>query len=223
MAMTLKDLESQLSGLQTYTPETEDALRTRAENIYNPQYQQDLQSLRDSLQQGLNQQSRNAISAGMQRSSYNQSALAALRGQGLRAEAQLGAQRDANIANLLNQLIEGEKDRKLNADANRDNLLLQLYQLANKGSGSSKKKDPQDTIAQDRQLAALGFSLDAILGKGPQDFYSTLISGQQMAGNLRDHPEKMKAIQDGKKAMDEDIRKQMLTDALASAANSRKR
>lgn len=148
MAMTLKDLESQLSGLQTYTPETEDALRTRAENIYNPQYQQDLQSLRDSLQQGLNQQSRNAISAGMQRSSYNQSALAALRGQGLRAEAQLGAQRDANIANLLNQLIEGEKDRKLNADANKDNLLLQLYQLANKGSGKAKddKKEEEESL-----------------------------------------------------------------------------
>lgn len=135
MAMTIKELESQLSGLQTYTPETEDALRQRAENIYNPQYQQDLQSIRDSLQQGINQQNRNMISAGMQRSSYGQSAIAALRGQGLKAEAQLGAQRDANIATLLNQLIEGEKDRKLNADQNRDNLLLQLYQLANKGSG----------------------------------------------------------------------------------------
>ena len=158
MAMTLKDLESQLSGLQTYTPETEDALRTRAENIYNPQYQQDLQSLRDSLQQGLNQQSRNAISAGMQRSSYNQSALAALRGQGLRAEAQLGAQRDANIANLLNQLIEGEKDRKLNADANKDNLLLQLYQLANKG-GSGKSQAELDKEKLEKDLETLKNSL----------------------------------------------------------------
>ena len=142
--MTLAELESQLSGLQTYTPETEDALRQRAENIYNPQYQQDLQSIRDSLQQGINQQNRNMISAGMQRSSYGQSAIAALRGQGLKAEAQLGAQRDANIANLLYQLIEGEKDRKLNADQNRDNLLLQLYQLANKGSGSGKKDTMTD-------------------------------------------------------------------------------
>lgn len=142
MAMTIKELESQLSGLQTYTPETEDALRQRAENIYNPQYQQDLQSIRDSLQQGINQQNRNMISAGMQRSSYGQSAIAALRGQGLKAEAQLGAQRDANIATLLNQLIEGEKDRKLNADANRDNLLLQLYQLSNKGGSGKATVDP---------------------------------------------------------------------------------
>jgi len=144
MAMTLKELESQLSGLEQYTPETEDALRQRAENIYNPQYQQDLQSIRDSLQQGINQQNRNMISAGMQRSSYGQSAIAALRGQGLKAEAQLGAQRDANIANLLYQMLEGEKDRKLNADTNRDNLLLQLYQLANKGSGGTPKKEEDD-------------------------------------------------------------------------------
>lgn len=169
MAMTLKDLESQLSGLQTYTPETEDALRTRAENIYNPQYQQDLQSLRDSLQQGLNQQSRNAISAGMQRSSYNQSALAALRGQGLRAEAQLGAQRDANIANLLNQLIEGEKDRKLNADANRDNLLLQLYQLANKGSG--KGKDDSKTLPGVNPDRAFQIWLNSLTRPTSETFY----------------------------------------------------
>ena len=169
MAMTLKDLESQLSGLQTYTPETEDALRTRAENIYNPQYQQDLQSLRDSLQQGLNQQSRNAISAGMQRSSYNQSALAALRGQGLRAEAQLGAQRDANIANLLNQLIEGEKDRKLNADANRDNLLLQLYQLANKGSG--KGKDDSKTLPGVNPDMAFQIWLNSLTRPTSETFY----------------------------------------------------
>jgi hypothetical protein len=171
MAMTLKDLESQLSGLQTYTPETEDALRTRAENIYNPQYQQDLQSLRDSLQQGLNQQSRTAISAGMQRSSYNQSALAALRGQGLRAEAQLGAQRDANIANLLNQLIEGEKDRKLNADANKDNLLLQLYQLANKGgSGKGSNEKTLPGVNPDR---AFQIWLNSLTRPTSESFYFT--------------------------------------------------
>ena len=163
MAMTLKDLESQLSGLQAYTPETEDALRQRAENIYNPQYEQDLQSIRDSLQLGINQQNRNMIGAGMQRSSYGQSAIAALRGKGLQAEAQLGAQRDANIATLLNQLIEGEKDRKLNADQYRDNLLLQLYQLANKGSGKGNP-DPKDP---DKDLLSLwdDATKDALLAK----------------------------------------------------------
>ena len=186
MAMTLKDLESQLSGLQTYTPETEDALRTRAENIYNPQYQQDLQSLRDSLQQGLNQQSRNAISAGMQRSSYNQSALAALRGQGLRAEAQLGAQRDANIANLLNQLIEGEKDRKLNADANRDNLLLQLYQLANKGSGKAKNDKAEEESLLDK--------IKKLFGGDDTDTTPTLrINGATETGGLNNLRDPLKA------------------------------
>ena len=183
MAMTLKELESQLSGLEQYTPETEDALRQRAENIYNPQYQQDLQSIRDSLQQGINQQNRNMISAGMQRSSYGQSAIAALRGQGLKAEAQLGAQRDANIANLLYQLIEGEKDRKLNADQNRDNLLLQLYQLKNKGSGGTPKKEDDEDKSWWQQFLDMFKTPAATPTQTPAVDYSKYLKAASPTGN----------------------------------------
>lgn len=130
MAMTLAQLQNQLSGLETYTPESEDVLRERAAAVYDPQYQQDVKSLAESLQLQLNQQERGAVRTGMQRSSYANSALAGLRGAGLKAQEQLAAQREGNIANLLLQLIQGEKDRKADADKQRDNLLLNLYQLS---------------------------------------------------------------------------------------------
>ena len=143
MAMTLAQLQNQLSGLETYTPESEDVLRERAAAVYDPQYQQDVKSLAESLQLQLNQQERGAVRTGMQRSSYANSALAGLRGAGLKAQEQLAAQREGNIANLLLQLIQGEKDRKADADKQRDNLLLNLYQLSqpkysysSNGSGS---------------------------------------------------------------------------------------
>lgn len=136
MAMTLAQLQSQLSGLNEYTPESEDALRARAQAVYDPQYNQDLAALRDSLQQQVNATERGAIRTGMQRSSYNNASLVGLVGAGQKAQAQLAAQREGNIANLLLQLINGEKDRKAQADAQRNSLLLNLYQLGQQGKSS---------------------------------------------------------------------------------------
>jgi len=129
MAMTLAQLQSQLSGLETYTPESEEVLRQRAQAVYDPQYNQDLAALRDNLQQSVNATERGAIRTGMQRSSYNNASLVGLVGAGQKAQAQLAAQREGNIANLLLQLVQAEKDRKADADKQRDNLLLNLYQL----------------------------------------------------------------------------------------------
>jgi len=135
MAMTLAQLQSQLSGLNEYTPESEDALRARAQAVYDPQYNQDLAALRDSLQQQVNATERGAIRTGMQRSSYNNASLVGLVGAGQKAQAQLAAQREGNIASLLLQLIQSEKDRKAQADQQRNSLLLNLYQLGNQNSG----------------------------------------------------------------------------------------
>ena len=131
MAMTLAQLQSQLSGLNAYTPESEDTLRQRAQAVYDPQYEQDLAALRDNLQQSVNATERGAIRTGMQRSSYNNASLVGLVGAGQKAQAQLAAQREGNIANLLLQLINGERDRQQAAQQQRDNLLLNLYQLGN--------------------------------------------------------------------------------------------
>lgn len=231
----INELSNNLTTLKNaYVPESVESVRQRVSSIYDPQYQQDLRSLRDSVQLGLNQQQRKAVTTGMQRSSYNSANLAGIRGQGLKAEAALGAQRDTNIATMMNQIIEAdknrqlqynqsrdslqmqmnqlqaqlieaekdrginanqyrtdmqmklndllnsiveadknrkqsadqyaynaqleydkllnslldnEKTRKLNADANRDNLLLQLYQLSNKGSGGTPKKEETNPLA----------------------------------------------------------------------------
>lgn len=136
MAMTLSQLQSQLSGPDGYTPESEDVLRQRAQAVYDPQYEQDLAMLRDNLQQSVNATERGAIRTGMQRSSYNNASLVGLVGAGQKAQAQLAAQREGNIANLLLQLINGEKGRKAQADAQRNSLLLNLYQLGQQGKSS---------------------------------------------------------------------------------------
>jgi len=135
MAMTLAQLQSQLSGLEGYTPESEEVLRQRAQAVYDPQYEQDIAALRDNLQAQVNATERGAIRTGMQRSSYNNASLVGLVGAGQKAQAQLAAQREGNIANLLLQLIQGEKDRKAQADQQRNSLLLNLYQLGNQNSG----------------------------------------------------------------------------------------
>lgn len=150
MAMTLSQLQSQLSGLDGYTPESEDVLRQRAQAVYDPQYEQDLAMLRDNLQQSVNATERGAIRTGMQRSSYNNASLVGLVGAGQKAQAQLAAQREGNVANLLLQLIQGEKDRKAQADAQRNSLLLNLYQLGNQNktyyyNPGNNKTDPNKT------------------------------------------------------------------------------
>lgn len=135
--MTLDDLRNQLSGLEEYVPEDEATLRQRAIDIYSPQYQQDLNMLRNQIEFQAAQQQRNAVKTGMQRSSYNQAQQASIRRGGLQSEAQLASSYDSNIANLLYQMIEGEKDRKNAADQYRNSLLLQLYGMQPKGGGGN--------------------------------------------------------------------------------------
>ena len=136
MAMTLNQLQSQLSGLNQYQSESEESIRKRAEDAYKPQYEQSVANLRDQLDTQLATQARSALSNGMQRSSYNQAAQASIQGSALRSQAELEANYNSGVAQLFNQLLEADKDRKTAADQQRDNLLLQIYQLG-KSSGSS--------------------------------------------------------------------------------------
>lgn len=159
----LNNLKSQLSGLESYQPEDEAVLRQRAENIYKPQYEQDLMSLKDSLNSQLATQARSALSNGMQRSSYNQAAQASIRGAGLRSEAQLGAAYEGNVGAALANMLDKEKDRKDAADQYRNNLLLQIYNLEqagkkSKGSGNTNPP-PVDTGDNKDKLYLLGDKL----------------------------------------------------------------
>lgn len=157
MAMTLNELQSQLTGLDQYQKTDEATLRGRAESIYRPQYEQDILSLKDSLNTQLAQQGRSALANGMQRSSYNQAAAASIRGSGLRAQSELAANYEGNVAAALQNMLDKENDRADAADANRNNLLLQLYQLGNSGrGGSTPSTTPVDTKTDDKNV----FNLD---------------------------------------------------------------
>lgn len=163
MATSVAALKSQLSGLEEYQPEDEATLRQRAENIYKPQYEQDLMSLRDSLSSQLATQARSALSNGMQRSSYNQAASASIRGAGLRSEAQLGAAYEGNVGAALANMMDKEKDRKDAADQYRNSLMLQLYNLekARKGSGSGSYTPSPTNNSNGKD--SLNFNPDSVL------------------------------------------------------------
>lgn len=166
MAMTLDELRSQLSGLEEYVPEDEATLRQRAVDIYSPQYQSDLSALRDQIAFQTEQQQRQAVKTGMQRSSYNAAQQASIRRGGLQSQAQLSANYEGNIANLLNQLLENEKDRKQNADQYRNNLLLQLYDLENagsKGSGSGSGLSNAKKTASAYGLLGVSTGINSLL------------------------------------------------------------
>lgn len=152
MAMTLNELQSQLTGLDQYQQADEATLRQRAENIYKPQYQQDVQSLKESLNTQLATQARSALANGMQRSSYNQAAQASLRGAGLKAEGQLAANYEGSVAAALANMLDKEQDRKDNADQYRNNLLLQLYQLGQSGSSGGSPGTTPLTVMVSSQI-----------------------------------------------------------------------
>ena len=135
--MTLKELQNQLAGMEEYQAKDEAALRAQAESVYKPQYEQDLLMLRDSLNSNLAQQQRNAVATGMQRSSYNQAQQNLLRGQGLRAQGELGAAYEGNVGNALLNLMNQEQDRKTAADQYRNQLLMSIYEYGRGGSGGS--------------------------------------------------------------------------------------
>lgn len=133
--MNYKELEAALSGLGEFNRKSNEDLMATARAAYDPQYANDLQNLRDSLTQQLAQQQRSAVSNGMQRSSYNQAAQAALGTGGLRSQADLAGTYEGNVGALYAQLLQNEDNREDTYNANRDNLLLQLYNLNHKSSG----------------------------------------------------------------------------------------
>lgn len=135
--MTLKELQNQLAGMEEYQAKDEAALRAQAESVYKPQYEQDLLMLRDNINANLAQQQRNAVATGMQRSSYNQAQQNLLRGQGLRAQGELGAAYEGNVGNALLNLMNQEQGRKTAADQYRNQLLMSIYEYGRGGSGGS--------------------------------------------------------------------------------------
>ncbi len=132
--MSLKELQAELTGMEKYTRRTDEELRQQAEGLYKNQYDQDLRALQDAIGQGIAQQNRSALSAGMQRSSYNQAAQASIRNQGIESQRQLASDYESNVANALYQLIAREDEREDNANAQRNQLLMALYEYGRKGS-----------------------------------------------------------------------------------------
>lgn len=163
MAMTVDDLRNQLSGLSEYVPEDEATLRQRATDIYSPQYQSDLNKLRDQIEFQVGRQQRQAVGTGMQRSSYNSAQQASIRRGGLQSQADLAINYETSIANLLNDLLEKEKDRKLDADRYRDSLLLQLYGLENKGGSGGGGLTAAKKAFTKAGLAGVNAGLNTVL------------------------------------------------------------
>lgn len=169
MAMSLKQLQAELTGMEKYTRRTDEELRQQAEGLYKNQYDQDLRALQDAIGQGIAQQNRNAISTGMQRSSYNQAAQASIRNQGLDSQRQLASDYEANVANALYQLIAREDEREDNANAQRNQLLMALYEYGRKGSsggGGSNNNVSNNNVTtsneQDTNTGLLGNFLAAV-------------------------------------------------------------
>lgn len=142
--MKLEELQAQLAGLEKYQAKTQEELQAQAESLYKGQYEQNLKLLQDSIQSSLAQQQRSVLDRGMQRSSYNQAQQAIIRGKGLDAQAQLGTDYSANVAQTLLNLMNTEYDRQNEADKYRNELLFTLYDMRNKGSGggNTPKEDP---------------------------------------------------------------------------------
>lgn len=139
--MKLEELQAQLAGLEKYQAKTQEELQAQAESLYKGQYEQNLKLLQDSIQSSLAQQQRSVLDRGMQRSSYNQAQQAIIRGKGLDAQAQLGTDYSANVAQTLLNLMNTEYDRQNEADRYRNELLFTLYDMRNKGSGGGTPKD----------------------------------------------------------------------------------
>lgn len=165
MAMSLKELQNQLSGMQEYKMQDEAALRQQAENVYKPQYEQDLLMLRDNINSNIAQQQRNAVKTGMQRSSYNQAQQAMIRGQGLRAEGELGAAYQGNVGSALLNLMNQEKDRKQAADNQRNQLLMAIYEYGRRGSGGSAAAQTAPAADALNQNGDPYASLNSVLNK----------------------------------------------------------
>lgn len=139
--MKLEELQAQLAGLEKYQAKTQEELQAQAESLYKEQYEQNLKLLQDSIQSSLAQQQRSVLDRGMQRSSYNQAQQAIIRGKGLDAQAQLGTDYSANVAQTLLNLMNTEYDRQNEADRYRNELLFTLYDMRNNGSGGGTPKD----------------------------------------------------------------------------------
>lgn len=150
--MTLAQLQEQLTGLEGHQRKTDEQLRQQAEGRYKNQYDSNLRMLQNSINENVAQQNRNALSTGMQRSSYNQAAQASIRNQGLESQKQLASEYEANVANALYQLMAKEDEREDAANAQKNQLLMALYEYGRaeeaskrrSGGGGGVKKDPND-------------------------------------------------------------------------------
>lgn len=210
MAMTLKQLQQQLSGLDEYKQQDEATLRQQAESLYKPQYEQDLLAIRDSINANLAQQGRNAVATGMQRSSYNQAQQALIRGQGLRAQGELGAAYEGNVGNALLSLMNQEKDRKTQADQYRNQLLMSIYNYGKSGSGGGGRSSGGNTQSE-TVTPTYGdpySMLNSVLNRPTLSVSN--VNGKLLPGRLNDTAVTVKEIHDG-------VRKKQMSSILGKA------
>ena len=159
---TSADLQKELSGLNSeYQAMDDAALQAQAEQLYNPIYEQNKQDLASSLANQLNAVDGEVYDFGMQRSSYNPSVRASLRGGYQRAQTQMDLGHQGSMASVLQNMRDTEYQRKNAADQYRNNLLLQLYQIDHPGSSgggggggspNNNKTNDTDDLKQDNYV-----------------------------------------------------------------------
>lgn len=138
--MTQAEIKKALeaSARESYTPKTDEEIRSQAEGMYKQQFENDLKALRRQTEQNILAARRDSLSTGMQRSSYVAAQQGLARSAGLEGQQQLQSNYESNIANAIADLRDKDRDRKLADDQYRNQLLLQLYNMGNSGgSGGS--------------------------------------------------------------------------------------
>lgn len=145
--MTQKEIRQALeaSARESYTPKTDEEIRSQAEGMYKQQFENDLKALRRQTEQNILAARRDSLSTGMQRSSYVAAQQGLARNAGLEGQQQLQSNYESSIANAIADLRDKDRDRKLADDQYRNQLLLQLYNMGGSGGGgktSSKQTTP---------------------------------------------------------------------------------
>ena len=158
--MTQAEIKKALeaSARESYTPKTDEEIRSQAEGMYKQQFENDLKALRRQTEQNILAARRDSLSTGMQRSSYVAAQQGLARSAGLEGQQQLQSNYESNIANAIADLRDKDRDRKLADDQYRNQLLLQLYNMGKSGGGGKPKtpdKTPQiasDPVPYDKRL-----------------------------------------------------------------------
>lgn len=145
--MTQAEIKKALeaSARESYTPKTDEEIRSQAEGMYKQQFENDLKALRRQTEQNILAARRDSLSTGMQRSSYVAAQQGLARNAGLEGQQQLQSNYESSIANAIADLRDKDRDRKLADDQYRNQLLLQLYNMGGSGGGgktSSKQTTP---------------------------------------------------------------------------------